>query len=192
MPSKLEVIKLKRLNDPEYAERSRAYGRVYRDKNLERERERKRVGAAKKRSEDRESYNAYMREWNAQNKERINAERREKRANNPERTALDNARRREHHRANPIKHRDTMLRNNYGITIDDYRRMYAEQNGNCAICGKHCPDHGKSGLVVDHCHTNGNVRKLLCAFCNKALGLFFDDTELLDKAKDYLNKHRKD
>ena len=82
----------------------------------------------------------------------------------------------------------------YNITIDDYERMYAEQKGKCAICN----DEGflmdtsrhKLKLVVDHCHSSGKVRGLLCHNCNRALGLLGDDVERFKRAIDYLKVQR--
>ena len=56
----------------------------------------------------------------------------------------------------------------YGITVEDYERMFQEQGGVCKICQHTC----KSGkqLAVDHCHETGTVRGLLCAKCNTNLG----------------------
>jgi hypothetical protein len=74
----------------------------------------------------------------------------------------------------------------YGITPDEYRAMHAAQDGRCAICG----DAGD--LAVDHCHTGGQVRGLLCALCNRALGLMRDDTDLLASAISYLQTARRE
>jgi len=63
--------------------------------------------------------------------------------------------------------------------------MFAEQEGCCAICGKHQSEQ-KKRLEVDHCHETGHVRALLCTNCNTALGKFYDDPELLYRAADYL------
>lgn len=60
------------------------------------------------------------------------------------------------------------LKNKYGITVDDYEKMFTEQNGVCKICQEICKS-GKS-LAVDHCHETGRVRGLLCAKCNTNLG----------------------
>jgi len=60
------------------------------------------------------------------------------------------------------------LKNKYGITVDDYEKMFTEQNGVCKICQEICKS-GKS-LAVDHCHETGKVRGLLCAKCNTNLG----------------------
>lgn len=58
----------------------------------------------------------------------------------------------------------------YGITIQDYNRMFAEQSGHCKMCGG-SPLEGQS-LHVDHDHTTGTVRGLLCVSCNVHLGWF--------------------
>lgn len=74
----------------------------------------------------------------------------------------------------------------YGITLDDYNRMLAEQGGGCAICGSETNKNGKA-LFVDHCHDTGRVRGILCYKCNTGLGSFKDDAGLLEKAFRYLN-----
>lgn len=50
----------------------------------------------------------------------------------------------------------------------------------CVICGTHGP------LVVDHDHSSGAIRGLLCNHCNRGLGHFRDDPELLEFARQYL------
>lgn len=90
--------------------------------------------------------------------------------------------------------RRNLLRD-YGITPEYYARMHAEQNGLCAIC--QMPEtmvrHGKvEGLSVDHCHTKGHVRALLCSNCNNGLGRFGDDPAVLRRAADYLDGHLSD
>lgn len=62
--------------------------------------------------------------------------------------------------------------------------MLAEQNGGCRICGT-SNKRGKP-LAVDHCHTTGKVRGLLCTSHNTALGKFKDDPGLLASAITYL------
>lgn len=90
---------------------------------------------------------------------------------------------------NPAYHKSIKLRKTYGITIERYDEMLAEQNGCCAICAK--PEsneiRGKIvSLAVDHCHKTGAVRALLCGNCNRGLGFFNDDPELLAKAQQYV------
>lgn len=89
-------------------------------------------------------------------------------------------------------HTDKYLKRTYGISADKYNEMLQEQDHKCAVCGeegflmddkKH-----KVKLVVDHCHTSGAVRGLLCHNCNRALGLLKDNPESLQKALEYLEK----
>ena len=85
--------------------------------------------------------------------------------------------------------REQALKRMYGITQQDYDRMITEQNHQCAICGTTDPGgrHKSNYFVVDHCHTTGKVRKLLCHHCNTALGLVGDNTSTLQKMIEYLN-----
>lgn len=83
--------------------------------------------------------------------------------------------------------RNHLLKKNFGITLDTYHKMLEEQSSVCAICKKHT-EKGVRALAVDHCHTTGNVRGLLCRFCNQAIGQFGDSEELLQNAITYLNK----
>lgn len=84
---------------------------------------------------------------------------------------------------------DNHLQNTYGITLADFNRMNEEQNGKCFLCGN--PPSGKSErLVVDHCHTTGSVRKLLCVTCNVQLAKFEADPSFADRIMQYLSDHR--
>lgn len=96
---------------------------------------------------------------------------------------------------NPLSAKGISLKKQYGITIQEYLKLYDSQNGECAICGeaKHSFLAGDAGkvhtLVVDHCHERGCIRKLLCASCNKALGGFKDSPALLRRAAEYIESH---
>ncbi len=94
-----------------------------------------------------------------------------------------------------IIRREKELQKNFGITSDQYLKMAAEQGDVCAICLTPETLLGKGGeirpLCVDHCHTTGQVRGLLCANCNLALGHFKDQQERLRSAMEYLNKYEK-
>lgn len=75
------------------------------------------------------------------------------------------------------------------FTTEEYTNLLVEQNYGCAICGAKSNKNG-SRLCVDHCHTTGNIRGLLCHDCNTTLGKFNDDISLLLKAITYLEKYK--
>jgi hypothetical protein len=55
-----------------------------------------------------------------------------------------------------------------------------ENTKECVICGN------RTNLVVDHDHATNKIRGMLCNMCNKGLGLFRDNPELLEYARIYL------
>lgn len=57
----------------------------------------------------------------------------------------------------------------------------------CEICGDSAPSHRKH-LAVDHNHTTGKIRGMLCDPCNIALGKFKDKISLLENAIAYLKE----
>lgn len=85
--------------------------------------------------------------------------------------------------------RNWKYKKQYGITLTDYNIMFVEQKGCCKICGEHQINIAKR-LAVDHCHTTGKVRGLLCSSCNKALGIFKDDIKVLETALNYLKDNK--
>lgn len=79
----------------------------------------------------------------------------------------------------------------YGITKDEVQKIADKQGGVCAICnteGFTMATYHKNKLCVDHCHTTGKVRGLLCHNCNRALGLLQDNTDNLKRAIEYLKE----
>lgn len=71
--------------------------------------------------------------------------------------------------------------------------MSEEQNYRCAICDKIPQSYGyHTKLVLDHCHEKNKIRSLLCDKCNKGLGHFQDNIEILKSAIKYLRKHNKE
>lgn len=84
------------------------------------------------------------------------------------------------------KERDYLLKSRYGITADQFDAIFLSQNNTCALCTSDKSD-GKN-FVVDHCHKTGNIRGILCSYCNRALGMFKDDPETLKQAIRYLEK----
>lgn len=74
----------------------------------------------------------------------------------------------------------------YGLSVEDYDRLFKAQSGACAIC-KTAPKPYRR-LSVDHDHRTGVVRGLLCQRCNTGLGMFSDSSGLLQTASLYLKE----
>ncbi len=91
---------------------------------------------------------------------------------------------------NPAKFRNSNLKARFGIDLEEYTRILDSQDRKCSICGIDY-DSLDYELSVDHCHTTGNIRGLLCKQCNSGLGFFKDNEEFLHKAIEYLKNHRK-
>lgn len=92
-------------------------------------------------------------------------------------------------RANPdylLRERDRTLARRFGLRIGEYDERLEAQGGVCAICKDGPRD--KRRLHVDHCHSTGAVRGLLCNTCNAGLGSFRDDPALMRAAIAYLAK----
>ena len=78
-----------------------------------------------------------------------------------------------------------------GSPGDEFDRLMSEQDGRCRICQIQIGLGGLSGdaLCVDHCHTTGEFRGLICGRCNTGLGQFRDNTDHLLAAAYYLLRH---
>lgn len=76
----------------------------------------------------------------------------------------------------------------YGLTLGDYYNLCKEQGNRCAICGSDVGGmhRGKTRLCVDHDPSTGEIRGLLCGYCNIGLGNFKHSTKSLNKAIQYL------
>lgn len=77
-------------------------------------------------------------------------------------------------------------RKRYGITEEAYGVLVQVQKNLCAICNRPPEVGGKKSLDVDHDHSTGRVRGLLCTNCNTGIGLFKDNPALLLAAISYL------
>lgn len=72
----------------------------------------------------------------------------------------------------------------YGITVEDYERLWEIQNGACPICDGSLL--GERNAHIDHDHITGQVRGLLCSQCNTAIGKFKDSPEIILRAAEYI------
>ena len=92
------------------------------------------------------------------------------------------------HLANPGRRVQSQRKLLYDLSAKQFSAMITAQNGQCAICKCVPSNKPKSGgLHVDHCHSTGKVRGLLCYYCNTGLGQFKDDPDRLRRAIEYLN-----
>lgn len=115
---------------------------------------------------------AACRNYGAASKEARNARLRQWRRKNPEAASQGDQRAR--------------LKRKYGVTPEQVEQMRAAQRGCCAICGRQT-----SRLFVDHCHTRGHVRALLCQTCNTFLGWYEKKADTILKFQRYVEEHRR-
>lgn len=85
----------------------------------------------------------------------------------------------EYREANPI----LLLAKKYKIESSKVSELFEKAEG-CQICGDK-----QNRLVIDHCHTTGKIRGLLCDLCNKGIGQLRDNSEIALKAHGYLKTH---
>ena len=101
---------------------------------------------------------------------------------------------------------ESRLRALYGLTSEQYLRMLIAQSWKCLLCDiaikqpyKTVPRKASSNdrivitrdtIVVDHCHKTKVVRGLLCSMCNRGLGDFYDNPEVLIRAAEYIKRHQ--
>lgn len=110
------------------------------------------------------------RDYGAAAKPKRNARLKAWRKNNPEKASNLDRRR--------------SLKRNYGLSQADVEMMNQRQGGKCLLCGSAKP------LVVDHCHSTGRVRGLLCTPCNTWLGRVEANPGMMERARIYLGANR--
>lgn len=86
-----------------------------------------------------------------------------------------NKKRKEKYWADPDKARQEWEKHKYGVCKEDF--SYSE----CWICSS------SKRLCIDHCHSSGEPRGLLCTKCNSAIGMFEDSIDKMIKAVEYLS-----
>jgi hypothetical protein len=83
-------------------------------------------------------------------------------------------------------YRSYRLKSEYGLSELRYQRLAKTQGWLCLICDDK-PDVRGEKLVIDHDHSTGEVRGLICRRCNTGLGYFRDNANFLRHAVHYLN-----
>jgi hypothetical protein len=95
-------------------------------------------------------------------------------------------------RKNPLPkevQRARNLQKSFGITLEEYEDMLLSQECSCKICKRHHTTFSRN-LCVDHCHTTGKIRGLLCNNCNSGLGKYEDNISFLEAAITYLKEYK--
>lgn len=118
-------------------------------------------------------------------KQCFNKQREEQRKKNPTENRINSNKerwKRNPSTVSPLHKRAYNLKKKYGMSLEDFDKIRQEQDAKCKICNQ------EKFLVVDHCHSSGRVRGLLCSSCNTAIGLLKDDVDILQKAINYLQK----
>lgn len=94
--------------------------------------------------------------------------------------------------SNPDKVRALHIKRVYGLEWERYLKLFADQQGSCKICKTPLSLYPKQNSYdvanVDHCHTTGKVRGLLCKLCNSGLGNFRESMLLCKLAAQYLEE----
>ena len=89
---------------------------------------------------------------------------------------------------NPKKLRNNSLKSQYGITLEEFNDKMSLQQHKCVICGNEFKN--TKDAHMDHCHTSGKIRDILCKGCNIGLGHFKESIPTLLSAVQYLIKHQ--
>lgn len=120
-------------------------------------------------------------------KQQLRAAHRRWKANHPEQFQEY----RKQYNAGPLR-KNVKLKSLYGITLEQYRALEIQQQGECRICGNPETEvtNGKSQrLSVDHDHVTGMVRGLICRNCNRGMGTLNDDPVYLRRCAEYLESY---
>ncbi len=156
-----EAAKERRLADPKYVDRERAYYRT-----------------------NAEKINARVRADRAANPERYRANEQAYRDKHREKRRQAGSQRYYANREYFAHHGRKRRLKGFGLTFETYADLKDAQGSACAICREPFPDSPEPH--IDHCHKTGRVRGLLCSRCNQALGLLRDDPALMDRASAYV------
>jgi hypothetical protein len=125
---------------------------------------------------------AYDKKWREENRDQYLALRKKHNDANKKKTSEYC---KTYYQKNKEKKQALSLKRYYGITVEDYNRMFEEQKGICPGCTRHQSELNHP-LHVDHCHVLGHVRGLLCRDCNNTLGFAKDNPSILKNLINYL------
>lgn len=166
--SEMDVIPKKKFDRKSHM---KVYMKQYYENNSEKIKKR----VTKRYENNRENISEYQKKYRKINLEKLKVKRKEWCKKNPEKIIEADLRK-------------------YGITFKQYNEMLIKQNNICAICNKPETAFIKKtnkikALSVDHCHTTGKIRGLLCHKCNYGIGMFKENIKSLSNAIKYLKLH---
>ena len=85
-------------------------------------------------------------------------------------------------------HRKINYLRKYGVSNEEIEELLVFQKGICLCCGSSISLEGRVTAYVDHCHSTGKVRGLICHSCNVALGFVKDSRRTLENMIKYLER----
>lgn len=152
--------------------------------------------------ETRTYYREYMREWAKKNGEKIKGYAKKRYQKNKEKKAIYQKEWREKNREHVVKYyteknktdkaKDgkyaSKLKKNFGLSLDDYNKMFEVQSGRCKICNRHQSEL-RYRLGVDHNHATGQIRGLLCSACNTLIGRINEDSNIARAMVKYIDEY---
>lgn len=81
------------------------------------------------------------------------------------------------------------LKHKFGVSLQWYDEQVLIQGGVCYVCKR--PPASNKSLCVDHNHSTGEIRKLLCHNCNVSLGMLKEDVDIMKSMIEYVVEHSK-
>lgn len=157
----------------------------YKDKEKAKEYQQKNKEYIKERHKKyRQNNKEYIKErqekWRQNNKEHLRKQGREYYQNNKEGIKKRN---KEYYQNNKKHRREYDYKKLYNLTLEEIDQILLAQNHRCLICGKSLME---IKWCIDHNYETGQIRGILCDWCNKGLGHFKDNPEFLRKAALYI------
>lgn len=160
-----------------HPEKALESARRYREAN----RDKVRAATAKWSAKNWHKWSEGAKRWRKQNPEKVKAQKLRTYDRHKE---AAKRRSRKHYAENKARHVDSKLRRTYGISLEERDRMLAAQGGKCAIVG--C---ARPARDVDHNHTTGAIRAMLCSRCNRVIGMLGEDAGLCDGVSGYMRAY---
>ena len=80
------------------------------------------------------------------------------------------------------------IQTRFNVDKEQAKELWLRSQTSCNICGKSW-DGESEKLCIDHCHTTGVIRGILCKNCNHVLGHARDSIQTLERAIEYLKEN---